>query len=240
MQHILEDFFTKNQNCTISVKPNSNITADWVLNQSHIPYLPLLIDNVPYAEMLAEAQSLDDLFVEHRGNDSAGWASLAIHGITSQHTDHYQVYPEYAHLTNDQVPYNWTEIQDRCPVTVDYLKNHYPCDVYHRVRFMRLAPGGYIVPHSDSPDLGLRATNFSLNNPDNCEFMFENIGVVPYKDSGSVIMIANGYNHSVWNRSSEYRYHMIIHGYPTERHSREFQDLVVKSYKSLMPVVVSI
>ena len=38
---------------------------------------------------------------------------------------------------------------------------------------MRLAPKGYINPHSDSSDMGLRAVNISLNNPGGCKFNFE-------------------------------------------------------------------
>lgn len=216
-----------------------NNQAHWIKNKSQVPYLPLPCANVPYADMLAEARALDDLYVLHRSNDSDGWASLCVHGISSQHTDHYAVYPEYQHLTNDQVPYTWTEIQDRCPVTVNYFKNHFPVDVYHRIRYMRLAPGGYILPHSDSSDLSLRATNFSLNNPNGCEFLFEDFGVIPYSDAGSVFMIANGYTHSVRNESKQSRYHIIVHGYSTTQ-SSEFNQLVVNGHKSLQPGIFSI
>lgn len=218
------------------VKP---VSADWVINQSKIPYLQLHLDDVPYKEMLDEARSLDHLYVPHRDNTSKGWASLAIHGITSQHTDHFGVYPEYAHLTNDTVPYTWTEIQDRCPITVKFLKEQFPYDVYHRVRFMRLAPKGYIDPHSDSSDMGLRAVNISLNNPYDCKFTFKDFGVLPFSNTGSIFMLANGYTHSVRNNSNEYRYHMIIHGYSTTK-SNIFNDLVINGYKPLVPSILNI
>ena len=238
-QQILQSFFDKNRSKTPQIPPLIESNANWIQNHSLIPYLPLLLNDVPYQDMLREAQALDDLYVAHRSNDSAGWSSLCIHGISSQHTDHYGVYPEYSHLTNDTVPYTWTEIADRCPVTVGYFRDRFPHDVYHRVRFMRLGPGGYILPHSDSPDRGLRATNFSLNNPDDCEFVFQDIGLVPYKDSGSAIMLANGYVHSIWNRSQQPRYHIIVHGYATDSYL-EFQDLLIKSYQSLVPMVVNV
>ena len=237
MQTILSNFFAEHQNKKYQTEIIKEATANWILNSSHIPYLPLHLESVPYHAMLSEAQALDDLYVAHRSNDSLGWASLCIHGITSQHTDHYAVYPEYANLTNEQVPYTWTEIQDRCPVTVDFFRNCFPFDVYHRIRFMRLDPGGYILPHSDSPDLGLRAVNISLNNPDGCDFVFANIGTVPFADSGSIFLVANGYQHSVWNRSKQTRYHIIVHGYATQHH---YYDLVAKSYNTLMPSILGI
>jgi hypothetical protein len=214
-----------------------SITADWVINQSNVPFIQLQLQNVLYQEMLAEARSLDNLYVSHRDDTSDGWASLAIHGISSQHTDHYATYPEYSHLSNDAVPYQWTEIQNCCPITVKFLKDQFPYDVYHRVRFMRLAPGGYIKPHSDSNDLGLRAVNISLNNPNKCNFVFEDFGILPFSNSGSIFMVANGYVHSVVNNSEEYRYHIIVHGYST---TQSFYNLVVDSYKALMPSILDV
>lgn len=229
-QQILQSFFDRNRDF-VPEYPNlpADINAHWIQNHSLVPYLTLDLANVPYRDMLAEAQALDHLFVPHRSNDSDGWSSLCVHGISSQHTDHYATYLEYADLTNDQVPYDWTEIASACPVTVAYFRDHFPYDVYHRVRFMKLAPGGYILPHHDSPDLGLRAINFSLNNPDACEFVFQGQGLVPLTHSGSAVMIANGYVHSVWNRSTEPRYHVIVHGYATD-HYAEFQQLLIRSY----------
>jgi hypothetical protein len=238
MQTILDNFFANNSSkLNFQFERKEDLTADWILNKSRIPYLPLNLNDVPYQEMLAEAGSLDTLFVKHRSNDSDGWSSLCIHGITSQHTDHYAVYPEYAHLTNDTVPYDWTEIKHRCPVTVEYFKNSFPYDVYHRIRFMKLEPGGYILPHSDSPDLSLRAVNISLNNPPGCDFVFENYGIIPFKNSGSAFLVANGYQHSVWNLSNSPRYHIIVHGYAA---TQPYYNLVVDSYKSLIPSIFNI
>ena len=234
MQQLLDNFFQTNQFKTFTHIPVQGVTADWIMHNSKIPYLPLLLD-APYSEMLNEARALDELYVQHRGTDSNGWASLSVHGITSQHTDHYQTYPEYADLDNNSVPYCWTEVSDRCPATTAYFKNVFPYDVYHRVRFMRLSPGGYIVPHNDSTDLGLRAINISLNNPRHCDFVFDNIGCVPFRNTGSTILLANGYTHAVWNRSTEDRYHIIVHGYST---TDSFNDVLVKSYQSLAPEVV--
>ena len=237
VQQVLKDFFVKNVNYRYQFGQCDELSADWILNKSHIPYLPLDLFNVPYQEMLAEAIGLDHLFANHRSHDSQGWSSLCIHGISSQHTDHYAVYPEYSNLTNDQVPYTWTEIQDRCPVTTNFFKNYFPYDVYHRIRFMKLEPDGFILPHSDSPDLGLRAVNISLNNPQLCQFVFEKHGLVPFSDNGNMFLLANGYRHSVWNLGKQPRYHIIVHGYST---TQPFRDLVVDSYKSLIPGILDV
>jgi hypothetical protein len=237
VQRFLKDFFVNNVNYRYQFEYQKELSADWILNKSLIPYLPLNLTDVPYRKMLDEAISLEQLFVKHRSNDSQGWSSLSIHGITSQHTDHYAVYPEYSHLNNDQVPYTWTEIQDRCPVTTNFFKNYFPYDVYHRIRFMKLEPDGFIMPHSDSPDLCLRAVNISLNNPELCQFVFEKHGVVPFSDSGNMFLLANGYKHSVWNLGKQPRYHIIVHGYST---TQPFRDLVVDSYKALMPSVFNV
>jgi Aspartyl/Asparaginyl beta-hydroxylase len=240
MQDKLLNFFTNNRYKSPNWWYNPDPNADWIMNCGRIPYLSLqLMAHIPYTEMLAEARTLDHRYVEHRDADSSGWSSLCIHGISSQHTDHYQVYPEYRHLTNEEVPYAWTDISDACPVTCDFFQNIFPYDVYHRVRFMRLAPGGYILPHSDSPDLGLRAINMSLNNPAGCDFVFEGNGIVPFSDSGSVIMIANGFRHAVHNQSDDYRYHIIVHGYATTKYD-EFASLLTKSYQALMPEVIDV
>ena len=236
-QALLENFFSKHSIIKYQfTPPTADISADWIMNHSLAPYVVLPI-NADYTAMLKEAQALDDLYVEHRSNVSEGWASLVLHGISSQHTDHYAVYPGYQHLQNDEVPYTWTEIQDRCPITIDFLKNSFPYDVYHRVRFMRLSPGGYVLPHHDRSTHQICAVNISLNNPQNCEFVFEDIGLVPFSDSGSTLAIATGYTHSIWNRSLNPRYHMIIHGYGD---NTQWESLLIKGYQSLTPMVVGI
>lgn len=234
MQTNLEIFFQENKNIEYHYPKNENPTKNWIVNESNIPYLLLNLANVPYAEMLEEARSLDHLFVPHRDSESHnGWSSLSIHGISSQHTDHFASYHEYAHLNNEQVPYTWTEIADRCPITIDFFKNHFPYDVYHRVRYMKLAPGGYITPHADHHGVCLNAINISLNNPENCKFMFKGHGIVPFKNEGSTFLIANGIEHSVWNNSDTNRYHIIVHGYPSKKGSI-FNQIVVDSFKSLL------
>jgi hypothetical protein len=233
MQTELINFYKKNENIEYHYPKKDNASKHWITIESGIPYLLLNLQGVPYLDMLQEAQSLDHLFVPHRDSEShSGWSSLCIHGISSQHTNHFKIYPEYQDLTEDKIPYQWTEIQNRCPVTVDYFKNYFPYDVYHRLRYMKLAPGGFITPHCDHTEVCLNAVNISLNNPSGCEFVFEDQGRIPFSNAGSTFLIANGIKHSVWNRSNIPRYHIIVHGYPTKK-SSNFDNTIVDSYNIL-------
>jgi hypothetical protein len=206
--------------------------ARWIIWDSHVPYIPLDIDG-PWKTMLAEAVALDSEFVTHR-SDGEGWSSLCIHGLSAKQTESPDRYPEYADLTDEQMPYRWTEIVDRCPVTTEYFQTQFPFDRYSRLRYMKLAPRGTIPPHVDgSPDKPITAINISLNNPDGCAMIQGGSGIVPFKDSGGAIMFNNTWQHAVRNLSQENRYHIIVHG----MWNRDFEKLVVASYKKLLESV---
>jgi len=189
-----------------------------------IPYLPLNIDG-PWKAILEEIKRVDHLFVKHRDDGySSGWSSLCLHGLCLTCTDADSIYPELAGTDK-----HWTELADMCPIAADYFKTTFPYTAYDRLRFMRLAPGGYITPHNDGDGVHfeIAAINISLNNPDECKMVMENIGTVPFKDSGTVMAFNNAYNHCVWNRSDEPRYHMIVHGAP----HWQFSNIMQQSYR---------
>ena len=50
-------------------------------------------------------------------------------------TNHFE---QYGYKSNQETPYDWTDIVDRCPVTYDFFNNHFPFKSYYRVRFMLL------------------------------------------------------------------------------------------------------
>lgn len=193
------------------IQKNHNEKFNWILNQSRIPYLSLDIDG-PWDKILQEVQQLDHLFVPHRGAASRRWSSLCLHGISDIHTDSYTQYKEYRDLPADQVPYVWTEISESCPIATEYFQLQFPFRQYHRLRFMRLAPGGFISPHNDSNTWQPNAINISLNNPVGCDMVLGNVGLVPFRDNGGVMLLNTSYTHTVWNRSDQPRYHIIAHG----------------------------
>lgn len=198
--------------------------AHWLVHESRIPFLEVRID-APFKEMYDEANAIKDMFVEHR-SDGQGWLSLCLHGISAQKTMNADMYG----LPND-TPMTWTEIAEACPVSTNYFKNDFPFDEYHRLRFMLLKAGGYIPPHIDGKGFQLFATNLSLNQPEGCAMVQEDVGVVPFKNFGSVMVFNNSYVHAVANRhATEDRIHMIVHGIPGQR----WAEVLVNSYKKFL------
>lgn len=202
---------------------------DWIVNKSNLPWLKLDI-SFPYQEMYEEAKALKNRFVAHRDQDGSGgyqhkgWKSLCIHGISAESTNHYD---QYGYKSNDEAPYIWTDIIDQCPVTYTFFKCNFPYKKYYRVRYMLLEPGGFISPHKDMHEHKLSPVNIALNNPKTCKMkMVDHEGFVPFT-SGSALMLDVGNMHTVYNKSSEDRYHIIVHGIK----SKEFEELVEDSYE---------
>ena len=96
---------------------------------------------------------------------------------------------------------------------------------------MLLEPGGYILPHQDRSDEEKRLSvcNISLNNPENCNFIFKDHGIVPFEDQGSAFLMDISNVHAVYNDSDTPRIHMIIH-YELGRRIRDFFYVLRQSY----------
>lgn len=173
----------------------------------------------PYRESLREAIALDHQFVEHRKDPNYGWYALALHGTAPDHTNDYY---HYGFKTREEAGYQWTEVADKCPVTTQWLKEVWPYDTYFRVRFVKLAPGGFITPHNDTGgERGYFAVNVCLNQPVGCFMVMDGFGIVPWSP-GDIRLMDIGLNHAVVNLSNKDRYHMIIHGHShsPEAHQR--------------------
>jgi hypothetical protein len=181
--------------------------ANWVIEESNCPSLKLNIP-IPHEEMYFEALDCANRLVKHRSHENnRGWRSMCVHGVSTEYTDHWNVFGDFA----TEPEYNWTDIAEHCPATVDWLKS-FPCTKYNRVRFMFLDPKGFIWPHRDTQNRCLDAINVSLNNPEGCNFYMEEAGMIPWKP-GDVRAIDIGRKHSVINKSMEDRVHMIVHGW---------------------------
>ena len=200
-------------------------TADDI--RGSLGYLTLRLPfDIPREAMLAEAKSLREFFVYHRvGGQHRGWRSLCLHGISSVHTENHD---RYGFGDRESAPYQYTDISKFCPISTAFFQDVFGYDVYDRVRFMLLEPGGYILPHADVSWKQLGPVNIALNNPDGCVFAMEDWGMVPFYD-GTANMLAVGYQHAVYNNSDQDRYHIIVHGTRGNR----WQDYTLDSYRSM-------
>jgi hypothetical protein len=171
--------------------------------------------------LLTECQSVDDLFVYHRGQEQQngyghrGWQSLTLHGIDHTKTDHFTA---YGFKNREEAGYHWTDVCQRTPNLYSFLSN-LPYRYFERVRIMRLAPGGYIMPHCDGTSRTFTPLNIAINNPDNCYFVFKNKGIVPF-EAGTGMVVDVSTEHTVINFSDQVRYHIIVHGF----YNQEFYD----------------
>jgi len=164
--------------------------------------------------LLQECKSVDQLFFNHRSQDKKkgyghrGWQSLTLHGLDKHKTEHYT---RYGFTSLEDASYKWTDASDLVPNLTKFLQS-LPYKIFDRVRIMKLAAGGYIMPHSDGPNRIFSPLNIAINNPPGCEFVFHTNGVVPFKGgSGMILDVAR--EHMVINRSDESRYHIIVHGF---------------------------
>jgi hypothetical protein len=192
-------------------------------NQASDFYHKKLDINLPYQDFLNEIISLEEknLFTIHRDKDgyedtyfNHGWSSFVLHGLEYNKTHGCE---QYGYKNDDEAPYDWThEALENCPKMVEWFKEMKFKNRYHRVRIMKLAPGGIIGLHNDNLNPTASATNMAVNNPVDCEMHFLNrqyqyLGIVPWQ-AGDVYKILIGLNHYVVNKSNENRYHFIIHG----------------------------
>jgi|TARA_B110000977_G_scaffold46899_1_gene63769 hypothetical protein len=172
-------------------------------------YLKLDI-NISHEEMLAEAFDLIDEFTPHRSDDYShnGWESLTIHGLGAYKHENFCAYG-YKNGKEASNDYVWTEIADKCPATIKWLKEVFPCNKYGRVRFMLLRAGGKIDLHKDSSVKLIENINVALNNPEGCKWIWGDGEELIMEEGGTYAMNLY-YEHSVVNNSNEDRMHMII------------------------------
>jgi hypothetical protein len=163
----------------------------------------------PYEEMLEEAKRLSHRFVPHRPGQSSGWESLTLHGLGEDKTGSFEDYG-YKHGGDAGKDMFWTKASEECPITTNFLLNNFPSNRFGRVRFMKLKPGGYIGSHSDSSKPIIENINLVLNNPKECMWRWEDDGEEVFMEPGKAYGMNVHYNHSVHNRSTEDRYHMIV------------------------------
>jgi hypothetical protein len=206
--------------------PEHNPMADfdWIQTQSGLPWLPLTVP-IPHESILAEIKNIQSLLTVHRDDygEHFGWKGFCIHGKAYDATRESQYYA-------DDRPHNWTtEAQTLMPTTVDYFKTQWPGEQFSRLRVMLLEPGGYVSIHRDYTTPGLSAINIAITQPNGCNFVMEKKGTVPFAPGTAFWLDISNY-HTVFNNSSQPRWHIIVH---QDVKNQKFQEEVVKSYNSM-------
>ena len=211
----VEDFIVENKKYSwrpnMKAQPKNLFESDW-------PWAP--VDPFPnwnQRRIEEELLRVDSLFVPHRAKDKIhsysheGWSSLTLHGISRDKTESHE---RYGFKTEEEANYHWIE-NIPCPYIIDLMKS-LPFKTYGRVRIMKVAPGGYIMPHNDTPDGGdykrlFGPMNIAFTQPISCEFVMEGVGVLPFRP-GKGFILDIGHRHCIANKSNKNRYHAIIHG----------------------------
>lgn len=224
------DFEKRNNYAAVLKYPKDLRSGKEVHFSNEIPFLPIddWINTEDWTKMLAEAEALEKHYVPHRTHEThSGWSSLCIHGISSVHTESPHVYG----YDNNNCPWRWTDISDLCPTITNFFKNKFDYKKYFRIRIMKLSPKGFIIPHKDSiseNENHIGPINIALNNPSNCNFYMDNIGILPWAKGRAIKL--NLYNvHAVVNHSNYNRYHLIIHGYAGD----SWEERIFNNYKHL-------
>lgn len=201
-----------------------------ILRKKEIPWLELDINfnSDVWKQQALEAESY---YQEYRESSSSGWSSCCLHGLGVDKTytaDNYN-YNEY------HAPYQYTDLAYKTPVITEFWKNIFPSEKYSRIRFMKVAAGGYIDWHNDGeipehvdPLDCILPINVAITHPANCTMEIEGHGVVPWQE-GKIMLINISKNHAVFNRSSKDRVHMIANLMLGNR-TEEFCDLLIRSY----------
>lgn len=208
------------------VLPPYNKQADfeWIRYQSHLPWLRLDLP-IPHEIIFEEINRLPIDLAVHRDDYSEhrGWKSACLHGRSFLETRENSYYA-------DQKQCSWTpEALKHLPRTVEFFKTQWPAACYRRLRIMLLEPKGYISLHRDSDDSKLDPINIAITQPNDCRFVMENHGCVPFSP-GSIFWLDVSNNHVVFNDSDQPRWHIIVH---QDLEHPAFQELVVKSYHGL-------
>ncbi len=207
--------------------------ADWLLNHSNFGWLEL---DIKFDLDIWKKETAAAEFVDHRGPDHPGWNSSCIHGIDVDKTG---AWTNYGYQQEEDVPYQWTRISDHTP-NIKQFWQAFPYERYRRIRFMELAPGGRISPHSDAPgrlpgengmdmlEFGV-PINVAIIHPNDCHMTLEGHGTVPFEE-GKAFIINIRNVHSFVNNSDTSRIHLIAHGIPGNRKD-DFVKLIARSYR---------
>jgi hypothetical protein len=202
---------------------NSEATVDWIINNSNLGYLPLAVD-IPWRVINEEAQAVLPFMIANPPGDadSRGWLNFGIYSRGVHDLGDYG--RTDLNQTND-----WTaEAQQHMPETVRYFRDNWPHQQLYKIRLLGLEPGGVIGLHTDDCT-GLNNINIAIDHPDDCDFVLENSGVIPF-ENGRAFLVNTGRRHAVINRSNRLRLHIVVY----QENDMHFGNLILQSYKKYL------
>ena len=166
------------------------------------PFREIRLDNpMPWQDIHKEAIELKNKLIPmapHTNHHK--WMGVSFHGI-----NHHTLRPG----NMDQC--TWTEIANKCPITVDWFKQLPFYKRFGRICFAWVFSKGWIQPHTDRKNEGLIGINFGVYNPDGSHMLMEPGLYVPWRN-GSAFQLDLSFKHAVINRSNEGRLHIICEG----------------------------
>lgn len=236
MDHL--EFYNSYRNTKIIPKPLPDCSLEkqalWILQGNGYNWVEL---DFVLPNWKTEIEKANHFYVNHRDALSGegthnGWSSCTLHGIATDKTNVWQTYGY-----NIEPKYNWTELGNKTKKIKSFFSYSFPAENYARIRFMKLAAGGWISPHNDySSIINLDnlfeyplPINIAIDHPDDCHMTLKDNGCVPFKSS-SAFMINIFNDHSVVNNSNKDRVHLIAHCYIGNK-KQEFCKLIVSSYE---------
>lgn len=186
--------------------PETKSSARWIRKRSGLAWLELDME-VPHMDIIREWEGVKHKATQWDRGDSwhgmvtHGWKSLTLHGLSA---DSHERQPAGASMNK------WTEISEQCPVTKRFMESNFDISSSDgAIRFLLLEPGGYIVPHRDMKEAGLRYCNIGIDVPEGTNFYMENHGNLPYR-SGSCLIWDHSIKHWVVNDSNRPRLHITV------------------------------
>lgn len=185
-----------------------------------VPFIDLRLD-FDAAACLAEATALLGDFVPYQSDPRYGirhWRGLALRALDG---DPAKAAVAVSPGANQDARYATTPVAERCPRTMEVLRDVLDWEECRAVAFLALAPRSRIAPHVDDPQHEvMRSVNVALNMPDGCEFVIDAepdgrpgpfTRAVPLRAGvGMVVNVARP--HYVANDSDTPRIHVVARG----------------------------
>lgn len=210
--------------------------AMWILQGGAGAWIELDL-HIDYKKFFDEYNTVKDMFVPHRDNSTGegthdGWEACTLHGIEWDKTNVWEIY-DY----DNEPEYKWTAAGVKCNEIQKFF-NSLPCQSFARIRFMKLAGGGWISPHNDKPDSAINwntifehplPINIAVDHPHNCHMIVKDNGIVPFAN-GKAFLVNIFNDHSVINWGSQDRIHIIGHLLVGNKKS-EYCTMLANSYR---------